>query len=668
MIEETIKKIIEELKKQISNLKNEKKEPLDIENLLSLSRDEITIKLAEYEIENLDDLIFNIEKYQELLTISRYVSNTLENNKIAIKKQIDNVNNKIKANNKECQDKITKLAEFLTAFVSIYEYLYSENSNINSEDLFNYFEIIKAFPLRDGLLLEIISESCKKMLSEHKEQEEVDETIEEQLMDEDNELEIEQFENILEETTRKIEENQEQAIISEPQPEIILSDYRRKAISFATGMYSRFFNAASVDNLGFSVSYCEDPTTVDELENMAKEDGMSKLIFAIIILKLTLIIKDTSLSDDEVKPSIEKLNNYIYKYNNSCIYIDKIKIKLESANNEYYERLLGMSKMGIYSANVFEINKKMCALKDYVDKTQEYISDNLIQENEYKRIEAEITSMFSELDDFINSITGQQHTSYTKIEQKTPITSFVLFGSNHEGEPYILSDLFNRTRSLVDAAAIRTSKSDQNYQYNISKLIMDLFKYSAPAAFISSDTSTENYKGKILSQICFQQSNGKPNHNKPTDMWRFRPERNSVIRFAEREIRIPNNTKLFTQVIDIIRKVVPEFEIADESNFSLIINIGIALKKTDTELYGEAINRYYNIRLKILELFYKNGKYEQKGGIGTPELKSEFTPEECAIFEEYVKSTVEVLDTMTKQDEEYNFDSLFGQGGVNRGL
>ena len=111
MTKEIIRRIIEELKKQISNLESQKKKLLNFEELVALSKEEIINRLKDYEINNLSELITYIENYQSLLKIAQYVSNTLKNSENAIKNCLDKNNSSIESKNKECQEKITKLYE-----------------------------------------------------------------------------------------------------------------------------------------------------------------------------------------------------------------------------------------------------------------------------------------------------------------------------------------------------------------------------------------------------------------------------------------------------------------------------------------------------------------------------------------------------------------------------
>lgn len=343
------------------------------------------------------------------------------------------------------------------------------------------------------------------------------------------------------------------------------------------------------------------------------------------------------------------------------IYINEI---LNNSNNEFYPelcKLIDMYKKSVDRKN--EIDSKVRELSDkiesldniksfYIDNLKSFLNDvkgntAFLINDEYYRITIKQLSVYiQEIDkEFIS-----------EKKQRKPITTlnnFVLFAKNESGEPYFKHDLFDQKDNMIDNREFHNTE----YIKEFSDLILDLFKYGKPSCTEFLDSKNSSNFDRIITHIFYTTKKGIVDRDNPTDMWRFRPNYSSNARFAERKIVIPVETIIHSQVKEIVKKYLPHIEIDNNKNFTFIVNIGAAVKKSDGELYKEAIKRYDVLGIDIMKLFYVDGKYHSnEKGL----LKTKLNNQEYQFLEQYVSESLKLLKELEQINIDFQFSPLLG--------
>jgi len=260
------------------------------------------------------------------------------------------------------------------------------------------------------------------------------------------------------------------------------------------------------------------------------------------------------------------------------------------------------------------------------------------------------------------------------------LKSFILFDGfkidTEECLPYILYDLSeNNSKCLIDKEILNGRTSLENdYRVQMAKLITDLLLLGNPESLENKVGSVQDKKKNTTEPICYLTKNGDVDWKSPSGMYRIRPTTNSVTRFAEQKIVLHKNTKIFRQVISLIKKYLPNTQISEDEDFMLYVNLGAAAKYSDEDLYGEVMKRYgvsrYGIISKydvssVLSLFYKNGEYKKMSNKGI-ELKDELSDSDCLILEQIISNSLEVYDELRELNSIYDFSIIDRMRGVKQ--
>jgi len=362
----------------------------------------------------------------------------------------------------------------------------------------------------------------------------------------------------------------------------------------------------------------------------------------------------------------EGLNLTTFSYFVAVI-LEKIKI------NDKPEYRAILESIHVKFMVYFEKKKQFDEIKRYMNdipkKATElffYELDNLRNlyrelEREFKHFDIKNLAKFEKLVDDINNITLDINLklsiSYVNNEVVNNfgynLKGFVLFDCNSKGQTYVEGDMLGKD-NLVDHTAVqRTPK----YGKDMSKLIANFILRGTE--FITDDMDSGYDKEKLCNEIRGYDNKGDVDFKKTTGIYRLRPDHNSNARIAERKIVISKDTKLYSQVIESIKKFYPSFSYSKNDDLVLFDICGAAVKAADWDLYKIVLKRKNDNELNILKLFAKNGIYMNRNGKVDFEVKDEFTDDEINNFEEFINITMTAMNKLAKNNSNFNFDYSF---------
>ena len=466
-----------------------------------------------------------------------------------------------------------------------------------------------------------------------------------------------------------------------------ISEYRRRQIELANAKYEQYESIIGTNALG-SIEAVYANFKLSDIND--KEPPMDNFLLYLFIS--VAAIRDKKLSDEEIAQYVNIIENidqiYQREKENDRILQEKKnklneKLKIVNGIKEKYDDLYQRLKTA-FSTRTFlseesdkEFFKQLTDLQDRVKNIEaSVIKLNLEStEKEIETVSGILDNIEMILNTFeVNANVANEHPSYVE-GNNTPIElrKFVLFDTNDQTKKSFLFEDMLGSDPFIDQAAISgndVSSEDINYQQNIAKLIKELMTLGKSKYMHSINTSAQNYGEKILSIIYKTDKNGniirKPEDK--TSLWRIRPTPTSNIRFIEREVVIPQDSELFAQVKELIQKHLPKVVIPKDKFFTIIVNFGCGIKKSDNDIYDIAYGRFKSRDVKRLALFYENGNYGKQQHKAT-KLKSKLSDIEYKLLEEYIVSSLQSLYEMSKADSKFDFKFIDSMGGdKNYGL
>lgn len=416
-------------------------------------------------------------------------------------------------------------------------------------------------------------------------------------------------------------------------PTVQNSEINKKTIEILQ-IYQNSNSDYYIPNLSYEGLNIEELETV--LELTADEEYDIDTFAWLIGIYINEIL--TNSNEEKTKEYFQELEKLTEKYK---ISVDKKKIINEKVKQ--LTVLVSTNYLGNnYSFEIFQFINNISENQPYI------INDEFYKET------------IDILDKYISEINKKIINEEMKRPSITNLSNFVLFASQKNGNAYFYDDLFDKKNNMIDNREFYNTE----YFKEFSTLILDLFEYGESSYLKSIDSKNSTKSDRLIMHIFYSSKKGVVDRNNPTDMWRIRPNLSSDARFVDVKVVIPNNTIIYKQVTEIIRKNLPNVEIDNSKNFTFIVNIGAAVKNADVELYKNCIKRYDNFGIDILKLFYVGGKYHKKDN-GT--LKSELTSEEYKLLDKYVSNSIQLLKQLEKEQEDFQFDSLL-RGGNKYGL
>jgi len=463
--------------------------------------------------------------------------------------------------------------------------------------------------------------------------------------------------------------NEEKASYTEQEKEV--SQFRREQIEFANAQYDKYKDF-------ISSSIFSDPKEVYGILNFEyiSQNGYLLDDFALYLVISVSSIKDLSLSDEEIQEYAKILRNLDEMFIKTKINYEnsereRIRIEKEqkiindinskiSDNNSKLQDLFSSSNAleTIPEQDFFDTLMHLQHRLETVRKASENIKIGSL--GNFEQIQLELNFIKEKIDE-LNEKINERKQSLAPVEIKT----FALFDTDDQSKKTFLYEDLLGDNPFIDMNAIignNVSEEDKNYQQNISKLIGDIMLFGECEYMHSINTSSSNYGDKIEGIIYRTDDKGNVLREEKTPLWRIRPTPRSNVRFIERKIVIPQNSELFNQVKAIIQKRLPKVIIPSGESFTLMVNLGCAIKMSDTEIYTTAYRRFKDRDVKPLSLFYENGNYGKQGQKAT-KLKTKLSDEECKAFDAFVVTSLQSLYEMSKEDPLYDFSFIDGMGG-----
>lgn len=340
---------------------------------------------------------------------------------------------------------------------------------------------------------------------------------------------------------------------------------------------------------------------------------------------------------NEEKTSTER-EAYIKCFKNALqqLKYSEYRRKLEQINTNIFAYIKNLySFQGdeqIKSALFIIIAEEMQPYNEEINKLLE--SQKIITEESYNKMMQKYENIMSKVNKILNK---------SRIgENKQTIKGFII-AEKAEDEVCVIRDFIKET--FVDETARNKAG---NWQQIYSKLVNDLFSKAVPEA-LDQDSSKSNFREKIDDFVFFDEA-----RQFPTGMHRYRPSRNSVVRFVEKKIILKPNTEIFKQVTNLILENLPNVKIDENEEFTIFINFANGLKSTEKDLYKEAIKRLRNSSL--MKMFHKDGKYRKNKNESMGVQKTYLEDNDLEELEAYIKDTIE---SYRKLNNEYGFNIAF---------
>lgn len=409
--------------------------------------------------------------------------------------------------------------------------------------------------------------------------------------------------------------------ISEKQKSIVNHQeeaLRTRIKSEAKEIYEEFFIKTNKLEEFKNIKDSEAAFTREEIEEYA-EDGYELETFAHALL--------IEIQTIEQEQDIEKL-----KYSRDRL------LELVRMYNKYIELKQDIEDIKNIMSDIY-INGNTSIPAEELNKIYEFI---------YPIQELKIQSSY-DFEDQIKNIKTKLGQTDSNGNTKIPIKSFVLFPYDDvTNEPYFVNDIINK--KMIDDST--DAYSSGSYIKDIPEVFHEIITNGNVEYLESTNSSTQNFSEKIISQICHLDNKGRVNRNNKTDMWRIRPLRNSELRFAEKRIILKKDTPIYNQIINILKEYMKNISVNEDEDFTLSINYCIGLKKTDGDLYKAAISRRY-------------GKNTEGNIINNILSKDELTDEELSYIDTVIKKSIETYNIIRGYDPNYDFsyiDRMVGGG------
>ena len=292
--------------------------------------------------------------------------------------------------------------------------------------------------------------------------------------------------------------------------------------------------------------------------------------------------------------------------------------------------------------------EKLNDLQKTVLDVKREVDENLLSVGRFNELVENLNNIFREIN--LLEEGNLQNSNMTVNNNMIPIKSFVLFDYYDNGKefvPYVVSDLNPKSKSNLIDNSFDRGQLGCGFK-DFEELINDLILLGEPRYIEASSSSISSNQGKIVNRVYYDNNN-----EKETGILRIRPRNNSILRFFEQKVMIKPGTKVFEQIKNIILKYLPNVQISDDEEFGIFINYASCFKMADEGLYDVAISRRDKKKSYLVQTFVDNFKN-----------KTEFSDEECKMFEQMVILTLNAYEDLRKNNDNFSFSIIDSMGGV----
>lgn len=635
--EEYLKNLKTNISDQLDNLKTKEFSPYKLEDFYEMNKEDINKLLVSYNVENSLDkaikIINFIKTENSFKQIFFLFKETTEKQNSQVEDIISELNKQIlleKEKNDITIEELENQIQFLDEIIVLFE------KKITSSDV----EKVKLLIINSDLDDEVkfkLSYNLSKILIEKILLGTREKSTFFEAKVSDSNLEQQSQKPQLESFSPEINTNDSPTQTEEKSGVEI---YNVEVINSWIEKYKKLFSEYGSIGLDDIDEYISDDKMLKELleANEIKKENLFEVIISILAkLKTT---------NDEKKIELYMMDLEV---------VDK---KYSHINGEDY--LKSISELGEkvnYLLSVLKDRfKNVTSIKDDYSTVLSEKQDILFQFekiiNENYLTQKRINEIVSEIQKIEAFLLGKRENTEELVEKKdlVELKSFVLFNyqeSGREIKPYILDDLNTASKdNFIDK--VLTSKELATGFQDFNILIEDLLLLGNPRYIDSENSSVSTNSHKIINRIYYE------NNNKHyTGMVRIRPKTSSTLRFVIQEVTFKANTRALEQIIDIFYKHLPNIKIDSDKNFKVNLNIVSGLKKSDKELYDEAISRRDNKKnlfiIKFIDKFNNN---------------EELTKEECELFEQMLILSLNAFYELSQNNDKLNFGVIDKIGGM----
>lgn len=365
-------------------------------------------------------------------------------------------------------------------------------------------------------------------------------------------------------------------------------------------------------------------------------DIVNKIKNRLILLKMDL--------ENEIISDIKK-DNIDLEYQNILNGIDNIS-----------ERINLINEIDVYNSKIRDIfgdGKNTMLLTEEISNLLVFIQDKMLT---FKKeiCKNDLTKEISlEIKEYFNRINEIELGFKTSVElpkensKKVVLNGFVLCDFDKDNKPYILSDLDLASKDKMIDKSIETNKLKKGFD-SYSKLVNELFLLGNTEKLDNNDS--QGYNIDRLNEPVYRDPKNRIHENE-TGMYRLKYDRNGVESFIEQRIVLHHDTKIYKQVVEIIKGILPNVEFENSKDLNLYINFASLMKLTDVDGYSDAMRRYDRCS-PLYKLFIGDRDKEQ------------LTDSECQLLKDIINMSLNAFLELEKVNPNLHFDIIRQMGGV----
>ena len=412
----------------------------------------------------------------------------------------------------------------------------------------------------------------------------------------------------------------------------------------------------SLGSLFYKINAAEDESECEKLlQEVKKIDDF--YIFQYSRLASILNIMDASIDkikrlskeemDEEFSNKVILLYNSYKKRVSENIFNNTIYDEvLASVNmlNKTVNQVISLNKINNNIINLLNLtNSSLCKLTD-----SEYLELSTMQSDILCYIELVMQEGYNlEAEKAYNNylIVMDKYKQDKKEEyDKINLSGFVLFDFDENGIPYVISDLDQHNRNNLIDGSILSGKCDSGFQ-DFSDLINDLLLYGVPRTLIGENNHS---LCKVINPIY----SDKNSRNITTGMVRIRPSRSSLVRFMSRECVLKHDTEIYSQVITLLKEILPGIDIDESKDFKLIVNFASSMKGSSEDSYRVCILRY-DRHSPLYKLLFSDT------------TKAKLSENECSVLKDIIHMSLDAYFKLEKVNDKLSFSIIRTIGGEN---
>ena len=290
-------------------------------------------------------------------------------------------------------------------------------------------------------------------------------------------------------------------------------------------------------------------------------------------------------------------------------------------------------------------------LNDDISNLLVFIQDKLMTFKKEIRNNELIDEILLEIKSYFDKINEIELSLKASVElpkednKKVVLNGFVLCDFNKDNKSYVLSDL-DLSSKMIDKS-IEPNKLKKGFE-SYSKLINDLFLIGNTEKLDNNDS--QGFNTDRLNEPVYRDPKNRTHENE-TGMYRMKYDRNGVERFIEQRVVLHHDTKIYQQVVEIIKGILSNIEFDSSKDLNLYINFASLMKLTETDGYSDAIKRY-DRHSPLYKMFIEDKNKEQ------------LTDGECELFKDIVNMSLDSFLELEKVNSNLHFDVIKQMGGV----